>query len=542
MSFIQIVATAEESGVADSRGGLGVGAIALLIGVALILGWMAYLYVNSRRARASSVEATPPNMSPHASDDELENTKLTKVLRAALFGSALLAIVLPWYAFNEPGRQDDAAGAVAEADIEAGAHYFSSDGFACADCHGPSAGGGGAPFVEERSGVAVTWLVPALDDVFYRYSKDEVEYWDVYGRAGTPMPANGLAGGGAMTEHEVDQTLAWLKSIQVSQADAFARAVPAAERALSRIEGGELATQNLINKQEALIQQVENAEDELAVVKTFGEDVKDLFQAPGTCTVESAAIVAATCDDPAVDSDRDGISDAAEEQITEIAATSMETIRVMNGAAPEPEEGEDQQPDVYTFDPNPAYDVRFDPFIAFTNTDNAGNSTPDLEAAKELLTQLEGDILQLGVRQERRESFLADLEPGLEFLENALVTRPWEVDFDEVADAMDVSRDDAELAVGLFNAYCARCHTGGYSAGPAFEQGAGSGAWGPALWDGREVVQFPDIGDHIDFILTGSENAVGYGINGIGTGRMPGFGQVLSTEQIELIVQYERTL
>jgi mono/diheme cytochrome c family protein len=96
--------------------------------------------------------------------------------------------------------------------------------------------------------------------------------------------------------------------------------------------------------------------------------------------------------------------------------------------------------------------------------------------------------------------------------------------------------------VGLFNAYCARCHTAGYSAGVAFEQGAGTGAWGPSLTAGRSLVQFPDIEEQVEFIISGSDNAVHYGINGLGSGRMPGFGQILSEEDIRLIVAYERTL
>ena len=38
------------------------------------------------------------------------------------------------------------------------------------------------------------------------------------------------------------------------------------------------------------------------------------------------------------------------------------------------------------------------------------------------------------------------------------------------AAAAGLSRADAERSVGLYNAYCARCHTAGYSAGVEFEQ------------------------------------------------------------------------
>ena len=104
-------------------------------------------------------------------------------------------------------------------------------------------------------------------------------------------------------------------------------------------------------------------------------------------------------------------------------------------------------------------------------------------------------------------------------------------------------RAEAERAVGLFNAYCARCHTAGYSAGVEFEQTPGSGAWAPALTNGRTVVQFPDEADHIQFIISGAEASAEYGINGLsGVGGMPGFGALLSQEDIELIVAYERSM
>ncbi|MGI9528457.1 MAG: c-type cytochrome [Acidimicrobiia bacterium] len=530
-----VVATAEVTEPVDSAGGLGVGALALLLAVVLILLLMGYLYVNSRRSRATSGEASPPNQSPPLSDDELENTKLTKVLRAALFGSILLAIALPWYAANEPDRQAEAAEAIVELDIHEGGHWFSTDGFGCADCHGPLGGGGAAAYVEERSGVEVSWAAPALDDVFFRYDADEVEYWIVFGRANTPMPANGLEGGGAMTEQEVDQTITWLESIQVSQVDAFARAETTAAQALARIENGAVSTESLINRQTIDIADVKAAPAKVDTVGGFPDDIKDLFQAPGTCTDETAGLVGASCDGAGPDSDRDGVSDPTEKALTAMAAVSMETITIIVATA------EPGVPVTYSFQPNPLYDVRFDPFNGFTN-ETAEGPEADLVAAEALLDHLETDVLLLNVTSERQDQFLATLEPGLAFLEQSLVDEPWAVDFDEVASAMGTSTDDAELAVGLFNAYCARCHTGGYSAGAAFEQGAGSGAWGPALIDGRSLVQFPNEDDQKVFIVTGSQNAVGYGVNGIGTGRMPGFGNVLSQEHIDLIVQYERSM
>jgi len=517
--------------------GLGVGAIALMVVVVLLLGWMGYLYVNSRQSARAAHEAAPPNLSPPASDDELENRKLTRVLRAALFGSALLAVALPWYAINEPGRQEAAAETIAEDDIHAGEEFFSVEGFACAQCHGPVAGGGAAPFTEARSGVDVSWAVPSLDDVLFRYSEEEVRFWMTFGRAGTPMPANGLEGGGAMSVQEIDQTIAYITSIQLSQADAFAKSESAVDFALNAIEGGQAKAQSLINLQQSDIDSVNAAPGKLAITGDFSEDVIDLLQAPGVCTTASAELVNTTCESPGADSDRDGLTDEAELRLTEIAAVSMEVLVVSVSST------NDEGVTEYTLEPNPSYEIAFDPLIAFTNTDPVTqNPAPDLDMAEVLLGRLETDLLLVGVTSDRQDQFLEGLDSGMAFLQQSLVDQLWAVDFDSVAVDMGVSRDEAERGVGLFNAYCARCHTGGYSAGAPFVQGAGTGAWGPSLREGRAVSQFPDLGDQVTFVVTGSDNGVRYGINGLGSGRMPGFGQVLSASDIELIVKYERSL
>jgi mono/diheme cytochrome c family protein len=53
-------------------------------------------------------------------------------------------------------------------------------------------------------------------------------------------------------------------------------------------------------------------------------------------------------------------------------------------------------------------------------------------------------------------------------------------------------------------------------------------------------VQFTEQESLIDFITEGSAAAEAYGVNGIGSGRMPAFGRVLSAEDIELIAVYLR--
>ena len=98
---------------------------------------------------------------------------------------------------------------------------------------------------------------------------------------------------------------------------------------------------------------------------------------------------------------------------------------------------------------------------------------------------------------------------------------------------------------GLFNINCARCHTKGWSFGDPKDSGGG-GAFGPNLRDGVTLRQFPALSGgvqkHIDFVTTGSDYQKQYGNLGIGSGRMPGFGGILSVEQISKIIIYERGL
>ncbi len=87
---------------------------------------------------------------------------------------------------------------------------------------------------------------------------------------------------------------------------------------------------------------------------------------------------------------------------------------------------------------------------------------------------------------------------------------------------------------------CARCHTKGWSFGEP--EVTGGGAFGPNLRGGSSIRQFPQQSDMIAFLKKGSEYGKRYGEQGQGSGRMPGFGQIYTDEQIKLIVEYVRSL
>jgi mono/diheme cytochrome c family protein len=95
-----------------------------------------------------------------------------------------------------------------------------------------------------------------------------------------------------------------------------------------------------------------------------------------------------------------------------------------------------------------------------------------------------------------------------------------------------------ELASGAYS--CARCHTSGWSYGDPQE--SGQGGLGPNLTGGASNAHFPNAEEQEEFVANGSEDGVGYGEQGQGSGKMPGFGQMLTEEQIAAIVEYERSL
>lgn len=504
---------------------VGFGSIVLLVAAAVLMAWMAYLWLNARRSVRT--EDPAPNVSPPISDDELEGPKLTRILMAAVVSSAVLALSMSVYYATESRRQAQAAEKIHEKDIEDGEKWF--EFFSCVNCHGPAGVGGGREFTEPRSGLDTSWAAPSLNDVFYRFSEDEVTELIVYGREGTPMPANGLEGGGAMTKQEVEQVIAYIRSVQISQGDVLDEVEGTVEAALSRMANAEDTINKQLAAKRAELEDIEAAPEKYDAIGDLGDEIRLLLRSDSTCTEASANLVGHECGEPGLDSDRDGLTDQAEFELQEYAATMYAVLKQRQAGTL-----------ILVFDP--AFQAEFDRSDAFTNLDAEGNPIPDLERAESLLTSLDSAELTLSVISERIDLFRDEVLADIAYLEQALIERKWEVDTASIADAAGVSITQAERAVGLFNGYCARCHTAGYSAGVAFEFEAGSGAWGPSLLAGRAITQFPDPADQIDFIISGSEFSKNYGANGLGSGRMPGFGQILSTEDIELLVRFERSL
>jgi mono/diheme cytochrome c family protein len=499
---------------------VGLGAATLALAVLAFIVWLTY--VLTRGPAKPRRESAPPNLEPYLTDDDLESKRLNRVLVAALAASGLLAILMPIYYLGETSRQARAEHMFEDIAIERGHEWFIE--FQCVDCHGPRGGGGSSSFLEPRSGILTSWMAPSLDDIFHRYEPEQIRHWVTFGRAGTPMPAWGVEGGGPLSEQQVDEIVAYIREIQISQEAAFAAVEDRVRAELTRIDSADDVVDGRIEAQRAAIADLLAAPDQYAAVEAVPKELERILTEDGTCTARSAALYGTTCTAPGADSDRDGLSDAAENLVNDLIERLLAVVPPSDAAA-----------DLAR--------LSLDPTSPISSTDPQGRPLPDIEAADDVIADVTNVVRSLRLTTENLDTLLASAERGLEFLIEARAARRYAFDFDTIAaEAFDGDLDDARRAVGLYNAYCARCHTAGYPAGVAFTREAGSGGFGPGLLGGRSVVQFPDPQDHLDFIIAGSQPAVPYGLSGIGRGWMPGFGTVLSEYDLMLIVTFERGL
>jgi mono/diheme cytochrome c family protein len=432
-----------------------------------------------------------PNLSKYRNDDDLETKTLDRTLTVAVLIASLLTIMIPLYYLGEQDRQEGFVEEFDEVSVERGEHLYEE--FGCGNCHGVDGSGGAASYVEKRSGINVTWAAPAINNVFYRYDDDEVRYWLIFGRANSPMPAWGLEGGGPMNDGQLDDLIEYMHHFQISQSEELQTIEMNINSSLSRIDTSELLVENEIARQKELIQSVKDAPGKLPVVQKAVEDVSALLSKEG-----------------GIDTDEDGLSDSTE---TELSSYSSSVSEVLGTS-------------ILNLDPD---------------NEESIPGRKDKSVASGYLSQLESELINITIVAEGYDKFINEAETGLAFLEKALEEKLWEVSFEEIADSTyEGDIEKAKRAVGLFNAYCARCHTAGYSAGVAYTKEIASGGLGPALRAGRVNIQFKQREDFIDFIIKGSVNGKAYGVNGVGGGKMPGFGAVLPQSDIELIIDYLR--
>lgn len=401
---------------------MSVRSILIVLNVAAVVAFLVIVVLIARRAEEPRA---PSNLEPFLPDEDLEGRRLDRVLGWALICAAVFAVALPLYWLREPVRQDESIDYFDENEIERGAVLFAAAGdenyngavsLGCAGCHGSTGAGGStnAVFTDPENGevAQVVWAAPALDTVLLRYDEEEVTEVLNYGRPGTPMAAFGTPGGGPKNAQSISDLVAYLRSIQLTPAQAQARSD-------EQLETWRTQPETLL----------EDAEAALAEAETALEQAR--------ADAEAAAIADA---EAAVEARERGLAWARDWSARRQGVSDGQLLYELNCARC-------HTPGWSVFDPNT------DP----TNRD-----------------------------------------------------RPWPPD----------------IVLGEAG--------GGGVLGFSLRDGAPERRFGPGDEDSEAFAA------HAEFIAAGSERNVPYGIGGIGNGRMPGFGDLLTDEQIAAIVEYER--
>ncbi len=189
--------------------------------IALIVGGAAAVYVlfnvfSTGKDEIGSEIELAPNRKPYFDDEILETKKLDLSLAFGAGGLAIIAIALPLYWLGEPGRQEGYVDFTDRVAADRGGEIYEAQ---CVACHGAAGVGGAAAYtVLDESGRFVSnasWTAPALNNIMYRFSEDEVLHILNYGRPQSPMPAWGGPGGGPLTSQQIEEILAYLIRIQI---------------------------------------------------------------------------------------------------------------------------------------------------------------------------------------------------------------------------------------------------------------------------------------------------------------------------------------
>lgn len=489
--------------------------LVMVVAAVAAVGWLAYLVSGSVRGKGK--EDVAINVRPGDSNEVLEGKRLDAALVWSVGFAAFLALSLPIYFLGEFDRQAGFEQEFYETALEHGKKLSATTedgGQNCMGCHGANYVGGAAPYVEPRSNVTVTWAAPRLDTIFYRYSREEVKFWLVYGRPGSPMPAWGLAGGGPLNDQEIEDILTHMESLQLPQAEALNLIEAELAAAQRSLEGAEAVALAALEDQQILVDFALDAPSFEADLLRLSDELTALAGADG------------------IDVDGDGVTDEAENALpgvfAEVAALGLDEYAVAGVTTID-------IPDLELDPRNPVTNGLLpDGDLLYGYTDDEGHEVEGV------LSRLIKTIQLFQIAAENQERTLDRFQFGLDFLNGAVEDRLWEVDVQAVAGATfggDV--DTAQRAVDLFNANCARCHTTGYSAGPAFQGPIGGGGFGPSLLPPRARIQFnEDVASLTAFLISGSEEGQPYGVNGVGRGYMPGFGALLSQDDIELLAAY----
>ena len=494
-------------------------AIGLTVAVVVLAGFVLLFVRNSFLARpelGSEIELAA-NKKPYLDDEDLEGKKLDWSLGFALVTLGILALSLPFYWLAEPGRQEGAVDAY-QLNFESRGEGLYLESAQCVNCHAAGGVGGVAAYVlQDQDGqflANAAWVAPALNNLYNRYSEEEVTYVLNYGRPGSPMAAWGTPGGGPLTEQQVQNVQEYIQLFQVQSLDPIT--INESEDPVAAQEAADRAESSIREEVERSL-----ADGEF---ETLGEAVFNLgyfsgFQAGSLSCARCHTAgwsLGPTAPHPGGDPLSDGVAGCGGGYPSGIGFNLCaggvltrfpdDSWKLPDGSwAPEGGLSDDEGFYYLAMD---GTEIRLD--------DRGSPATGDLNpdgSEEEYLILDDGDLADCAFLSDLWEPATGDpypFDPDHEFEldENGEFIYPPELTADQIEGEV------LELADGRLGGDC-------------------------------EVVDMPERTSyaHYTFIYNGADAGQGYGQGGLSAaGMMPGFGALLPPDYIQAVVDYERGL
>jgi mono/diheme cytochrome c family protein len=436
--------------------------------------------------KSREIEKSPANLTPFLEDDDLEGRRLERVQGWALLFAAVIAIALPLYWLREPTRQEQSQRYFDRNSVHRGAVLYARPGtpeydaavsLQCANCHGDRGEGGSAPATIE--GQKVAWKAPPLNTEALRFTEDPVCLDQAKRAATNPPPI-----------------------CEITDIITYGR--PGTPMQAWGVEGGGPKNPQAIADLVAFIESIQltpqeaqkQADGALQAAKATSGTCPEYMSCPAIAVNDAKAAV--DTNTKALDDKRKALQDKLGTPKASDEELSASCKRIQ---------------------------------------DSVGSNPNNLSNAEKEQALACGDYL---LATNTLQSSQKDYQWALEWQKRrALVS-------------------DGQL---LFELNCARCHTQGWSVfdptappdavngvsilGLSGGGGGLGGGTGFNLRQGGEVRRFGDDASggwqlQHDFVSLGSDPFKPYGISGLGTGKMPGFDKMLTSDQIGEIVSYER--
>jgi mono/diheme cytochrome c family protein len=451
-----------------------------LVAVLAIIGYLIWAVLSPKRVPD---ETTPANLTPFLADDELESRRLERVQGWALLFAAIVAVALPLYWLHEPSRQKESVTYFSKTAAHRGEILFSNAAMGTYDptqslqcANCHGVTGGGGQAPTFVNGQKVLWQAPPLNTVLERFQEDP----------NCAMPVDAQPSG---TVCEVTDIITYGR--------------PGTPMQGWGVPGG--GPKN-----------VQSIQDIVAYLRTIQLSPAQIrAQEAATITAARSTDPTTACPQyvscPVVQEDAARTTLKTDTDALATARTALQTALKQPGA---------------------------------TDASLVTTCTAIIAQVKTNPKQvIPAQAIACGTYTAAATLVATD--------KNALA---WTISW--VSRRINVS--DGQI---LFEANCARCHTQGWSTfdstvppdqpggisqlGPPGGGGGIGGGIGPNLRNSDEMRRFGNdqsggFAAQVDFVSLGSVPFKAYGISGIGSGRMPGFANMLTKDQIAEIVSYER--